>query len=148
MIRFQFRLQRVLDFRRTQFQIAEAACQRAGIQLHGIQAQQAALQSRKFETRKAIASLPEATGRELAPLPAWYRWTETERKRLTVLENAAAQDLQKRRQALVEAQRKVRLLEKLHDRRQAEWQCEFDHEIEELAADAFNSRFLRSGSGL
>ena len=140
---FQFRLQRVLDFRRTQLQIAEAACQRAGMRLQGIQAQQAALQSRKLETRRSIASLSISTGRDLAPLPVWCKWAEAERRRLTGLEQTAANDLDKRRRALIEAQRKVRLLEKLHDRRYAEWQIQFDREIDELAADSVNSRYAR-----
>lgn len=147
MTRFQFRLQRVLDFRRTQFQLAEAACQRAGLVLQNIQSQQTALQSCKVETRKVIANMPEATGRDLAPLPAWYRWTNKERTRLTGLETVAAKNLQDRRQAVIEAQRKVRLLEKLHDKRHVEWQSEFDREIEEFAADSTNSTYARARSG-
>ena len=34
MTTFRFRLQRVLDFRRMQFQLAESECQRAGAKLH------------------------------------------------------------------------------------------------------------------
>jgi len=143
MTSFKFRLQRVLDFRRTQFQIAESECHRAGAKLHAIQAQQAALASRKAETRKAVARAPETTGQELAPLPGWYGWTVSTSRQLGQLERVAAQELQKRRNALVEAQRKVRLLEKLRDNRHAQWQVAFDREIEELAADSTNSRYCR-----
>jgi flagellar biosynthesis chaperone FliJ len=124
MTTFRFRLQRVLDFRRTQFQVAESECQRAAAKLHAIQAQQAALASRRSQTRTAFAQLPEV-------------WADKTTDHLVRLERAAAQELQKRRDALVEAQRKVRLLEKLHDHRKAQWQSDFDRETEELAADSF-----------
>jgi flagellar export protein FliJ len=137
---FRFRLQRVLDYRRTQFQIAESACQRAGARVHAIRAQQAALAYRKSETRKAFARLPEVAGQDLESLPGWYKWTDTQSAQLIRLEHAAAQEPQKRREAMVEAQRKVRLLEKLHDNRKAQWQSDFDREVEEQAADAFRAR--------
>jgi hypothetical protein len=146
-ITFKFRLQRVLDFRRAQFQIAEAACQRATAQLHAVQARNAALASRKSDTKRAFSHLSEVAGRELSPLTGWYEWTLTEQGRLMNLERAAAQELCKRRDALVEAQRKVRLLEKLEKDRRIEWQAAFDREIEELAADSTNSRYTR-GEGL
>ena len=146
MTTFRFRLQRVLDLRRTQFQIAESECQRAGARLHAIQAQQAVLAARKAETRNAITLLPEVMGRDLAPLPGWFQWTVKAGDHLRRLEQAAAVELQKRREALLAAQRKVRLLEKLRDHRQAEWQVDFDRELEELAADSINSRYSR-GAG-
>ena len=121
---FRFPLQRVLDYRRLQFQIAESECKRAGAKVHSIQAQRAALAYQKAETRKAFANLPEVLGSDLTALPGWYRWTEDEAGRLGRLEQIAAQELQKRRQGLVDAQRTVRLLEKLHDKRRAEWQAE------------------------
>ena len=137
MTTFRFRLQRVLDFRRMQFQILESEYQRAAGKVHAIQAQQAALAARKSETRKAFAYLPEVAGQDLAPLPGWYRWTTRARDHLLRLEKSASQELQQRRTALIEAQRKVRLLEKLHDNRKAEWQSDFDRELEEQAADAY-----------
>lgn len=144
MTAFRFRLQRVLDFRRMQLQLAEGAYQRASAKLHGIQAQQAALTARKLETRKAFSSLPEVHGQDLSPLPGWYGWTVRARDALGQMERAAAQDLEKRRAALVQAQQKVRVMEKLQERRQGEWQVAFDRELEELAADSTNSRYARN----
>jgi flagellar export protein FliJ len=143
MTSFRFRLQRVLDFRQMQFQVAESECQRAAAKLHQIQAQQAALASQKSATRKLFAGLAEVDARDLAALPNWYRWTEAVRDQLARLERTAAQEVQKQREALVEAQRKVRLLEKLRDNRKAQWQADFDRELEELAADSTNSRYSR-----
>ncbi len=138
MTTFHFRLQRVLDFRRTQFQIAESECQRAVAKLRTTQTQQAALESYKSQTRRAFAQLPEVAGQDLAPLPVWYQWAGKDHAiTWSARRRAAAQELKKRREALVEAQRKVRLLEKLHDHRKAQWQADFNHELEELAADSF-----------
>jgi flagellar export protein FliJ len=143
MTTFHFRLQRVLEFRNTQFQLAESECHRSAARLRSIQAQQAALAARKSETRKAFANLPEVAGRDLMPLPDWYEWTEKAGNRLAQLERTAMEELQKHRDTLIAAQRKVRLLEKLREKRLAEWQEKFDREIEELAADSTNSRYSR-----
>jgi flagellar export protein FliJ len=143
MTQFRFRLQRVLDFRRMQFQLAEAEYQRANAKLHGIQAQQAALAARKLETRRAFSSLREVDGQDLAPLPGWYGWTVRARDFLGQMERAAVQDVEKRRTALVQAQQKVRLMEKLEEKRLGQWTAAFDRELEELAADSTNSRYAR-----
>jgi len=143
MMTFRFRLQRVLEFRRTQLQVAESECRRAEAKLNAVQARQTALDLRKTETRNAVARLPSVAGHDLWALPDWYRWTDAEKSRLTRLENASAEELEKRRAAAMEAQRKVRLLEKLHDKRRAEWQGAFDREVEEQAADAFRGRDTR-----
>jgi hypothetical protein len=90
-----------------------------------------------------VVRLPIVAGRVLEPLTYWFHWTETEAHRLLKLEQSLSQELQKRREAMVEAHRKVRLLEKLQEHRHAEWQAEFDREIEEIAADAVNSRYAR-----
>lgn len=140
---FRFRLQRVLEFRRMQLQLAESECHRAGVKLHSIQAQQLALATRKTETRRAFSTLPEIAGRDLAPLPAWYTWTVRAGQVLGQLQRNAAQDLERRRAALLQCQQKVRLLEKLREKRHDEWQAAFDKELEELAADSTNSRFGR-----
>jgi flagellar export protein FliJ len=140
---FRFRLQRVLAVRRTQFQLAESECRQAEARLRTIQAQHAALAATKSETRNSVARLPIVAGGTLEPLTEWFRWTETEAQRLTKLENTLAQELQQRRQSLIEAHRKVRLLEKLHDNRHAEWQTAFDRETEEIAVDAINRRYVR-----
>ena len=145
MTAFRFRLQRVLDFRRMQFQVAESECQRAAAKVHAIQAQQTALAARKLETRRAFAGLPETSGGDLAALPGWYNWTIKANTYLGQIERLALQEMAKRRETLVQAQQKVRLLEKLMAKRQGEWQITFDRELEELAADSTNSRYSREG---
>jgi flagellar export protein FliJ len=146
MTTFRFRLQRVLDFRRVQFQVTQAEYQRASARLHGIQAQQAALAARKLETRKAFSNLPEVAGQDLASLPGWYNWTVRANDYLSQIERAAMKDLQTGRDAMLHAQQKVRLMEKLFDKRHGEWQAAFDREMEELAADSTNSRYARESA--
>lgn len=144
MIPFRFRLQRVLDFRNVQLQLAESEYQRATAKVRSIQAQQAALAYRKSETRKSVVRLPEISGQDIASLSGWLQWTEGRRTLLTGMEQAAMQEVAKRRIVLMEAQRKVQLLEKLRDRRKGEWQTAFDRELEEQAADAFRAGLGRT----
>jgi flagellar export protein FliJ len=144
MTTFHFRLQRVLEFRRMQFQLAESECQRAAAQVHALQAQQTALATRKAETRRAFARLPEIAGQDLAPLPGWYNWTVRANHYLTQMEQAAQMDLNKRRDALIQARQKLKLLEKLREKREKEWKAALDQEVDELAEDSTNSRIARS----
>ena len=141
---FRFRLQHVLGVRRTQFQMAQSEYRQAEGRLRAIQAQHSALALTKSETRNSVARLPVATGMMLEPLTYWFHWTETEAHRLIKLEQSLTQDVQKRRGVMVEADRKVRLLEKLRDDRHVEWKVAFDREIEEIAADAVNCRYARN----
>jgi flagellar export protein FliJ len=143
MTTFKFRLERVLDYRRTQFQMAESQYRLAGAKLHEIRIRRAALANRKLETRKIFAQLTDVAGQDLASLPDWYRWTEITDGHLHKMEQAAAQELHNRRAALIDAQRKVKLLEKLRDHRRTQWQADFDRELEELASDSTNSRYAR-----
>jgi flagellar export protein FliJ len=143
---FRFRLQRVLELRRTQFQIAEIDYSRALSKLHAAQASRATLAEKQLETRRSFSRMQQVQGQDLAPLGDWYRWADGEASRLTGVEQAAAQEVEKRRLSLVEAQRKTRLLEKLRDQRQKQWQSAFDKEIESLAADSTSSRYARAGT--
>ena len=140
---FRFRLQRVLDFRRTQFQLAENDYRRAQAAVLNIQEQQATLAARKQETRISFSQLPDAMGYDLEHLPDWYRWTTTEAERLTRLEAQAVTEVENRRRALIEAQRRIRLLEHLRDRRRRQWQAAFDKELEAVAADSIAGRYIR-----
>ncbi len=143
---FRFRLERVLAVRVTQFQLAESAYGEAESRLRDAQTRHAALKAAKNETRNSIARMSDVTGNMLEPLGDWFHWTEIEDGRFIKLEKTFADELAKRRQELVKAHGKVRLLEKLRDGRRADWQKAFDREIEEIAADAINSRWVRSRS--
>jgi len=145
---FRFRLQRVLDFRRTQFQVAENDYRRAQAAVLNIQEQQTKLAAKKQETRKSFSRLPDAMGCDLLHLPDWYRWAATEAERLSRLEAQAVAEAEKRRQALIENQRRIRLLEHLRDQRRHEWQAAFDKELEALTADSIASRYNRAGNSL
>ena len=140
---FRFRLQHVLAVRQTQFQMAESECRRAEGRLRELEALHATLEATKSETRNSIARMPVVGGGTLQPLSGWFHWTEGEVVRLVKQEKVLAQELQKRRAVLVEAHRKVRLLEKLQAKGKVEWQAAFDREIEVIAADSFNSRYAR-----
>ena len=59
-----------------------------------------------------------------------------------------AKQVAAQRQKVLEAQRQCRLLEKLEQRRQAEWQREADREMESLAAESFLARWNRGTARL
>jgi flagellar export protein FliJ len=145
---FCFRLQRVLDFRRMQFQVAENDYRHAQAAVLNIQERQVALDTRRYEIRRSFSKLPDAMGYDLKHLPDWYRWAAAEAERLTRLEAQAVAEVEKCRQTLIETQRRIRLLEHLRDRRRHEWQAAFDKELEALAVDSIARRYNRAGNSL
>jgi hypothetical protein len=52
-------------------------------------------------------------------------------------------ELAARQAAVLEARRRYRLLERLKDRRWAEWQSAADRELDELAADSYLAQWAR-----
>jgi hypothetical protein len=56
---------------------------------------------------------------------------------------ACQKELAARQAALMEARRQCRLLERLKDRRWAEWQSAAAKELDELAADSYLAQWAR-----
>ena len=63
--------------------------------------------------------------------------------RLAAERQACQRALAERKTALLEAQRRCRLLERLKERRHAEWREGVDRELQELASESFLARWNR-----
>ena len=133
MKRFQFRLERVLEIRRMQARLEEEALQK-------LQAAKTALLDRlaNLERENAVSfTLPLEQQRDAA---AYRRFLAIQARRvhgdLSQLEAQIAAQQAK----LAEAERRCELLDRLRDRRLAEWNAAFSLELDELAADAHRAR--------
>lgn len=140
---FHFPLRRTLEWRRTQLELEEN-------QLHRLTAdrEQLVLAAVKLELLKGRAERGVREAGILDPADLWalaaYRQklgtdlrAIEERKR--ELENRMAGQ----RQRVLEAQRRCRLLEKLEERRRAEWRIAVDRETEVLATESFLAGWRR-----
>jgi flagellar biosynthesis chaperone FliJ len=140
---FEFPLHRVLDWRKTQLDLAEAAFRRQAEALAAVERMAAALQAgARSATSAAKASRP-LVGAALGSLDSYNRFVhlkekELERRRAECAERAAEAE-----RAMLEARRRTRLLEKLKEKRLGEWQAAGSRELEELASDSYLAQWNR-----
>jgi hypothetical protein len=82
-------------------------------------------------------------GRYLAALGNFRSHVKRREKEIALRRVECQRDVETRRKAMLEARRRCRLLERLKERRHAEWQAGFDRELEETAAEAYLARWTQ-----
>jgi len=144
MQRFQFRLDRVLDWRRKQSGIEEnrlAACMALVLdtdrKLEALRAERAAI-DRELLDRHAI---PAA---DFLNLGRYRLRAGKEEGELGEERRQRVQSVAEQRVRVQHAQQRVRLLEKMRDRRLAEYNSGAARELEEAAAEAFLVRWSQA----
>lgn len=139
MKRFEFRLHRVLDLRRQQAEVHRHRLQILMSKVKELDAEKAALESNVMEARTSIRS-SAVTGNDLVSL-AHYE-THIRRRCTRIMEKRVEveKQLEAERNKAREAERKVKLLEKLETRRRAEWEVEANKELESVSSDSYLSR--------
>jgi len=142
---FQFRLERILSWRRREFEAEEA-------RLGPLVAEQKRLEAARQEilaawdrAGKELLARDRVDGGDLAALGGFRvrleRDLETNaRERREAAERLAAQQARVR-----EAHRRVRLLEKLRHRKLEEWRVAWNRELENFAGEAFLARWRAEG---
>lgn len=142
---FHFRLEKVLDWYRRQHELEErrfAACLAA---LAETQRAIAALQAERLEVEREVLSRTSIAARELAAL-VFYRLRVKKRElELNETRTRCEAGVREQRARLQAAERRVRLVEKLRERRLSDHDYAEARELEELAADAYFSKWATRG---
>lgn len=141
MKRFHFRLQTALDWRSRRKEIEQARLQALLAELDGANAALQRIAEGAAEAQAEIYGARQIVPGALAALER-HRY-HLQRERVRVLERRAEceKGIAEQRQRLIEAERGVRLLEKLKERRLAEWNVEATKELESLASESFLARW-------
>lgn len=144
MITFRFRLQRVLHLKETQLKTEEFKLESLLQRRAQMQAEIEATERLVHSERHSIESATYSNSTQLLAFEHFKRRAEKDRQE--ALRKLAAHDeiVEKQRAVIVEARRGVLLLEKLREKRHADWQAEADKEMESLAADFSAAQWLRS----
>jgi flagellar export protein FliJ len=144
MTTFKFRLEKVLQLKTSQARTEEFKLEALLRQRAQMQAEMDAADSSLLQARKSIESATFSTSAELLAFEHYKIRAEKERQE--ALRKLAAHDetVEKQRSAVLAARRGVLLLEKLREKRRADWQTEADKELEALAADFSAAQWLRS----
>lgn len=143
MRRFQFRLESVLKWRLTQLEIEETALERLFSELRRMDAGLAALAAAKASAERAVLSAGTVEAQQLAALETHRRHLARERVRLLGERAGLEQRIAAQRQRVLKAERDLRLLEKVKERRLTEWRAAADREQEALASELFLARWRR-----
>jgi hypothetical protein len=144
--RFQFRLQGALDWRKTRLEVEESKLQRLNGDLRRIEQAAAALTAERDATDRVALAGASTTAEDLQALSQYHRWVARQEQRLSAERRETGQRQVEQRAAVLEAERHVRLIERLKERRLAAWRAEADREQEAAASDAFLARWRRSGA--
>jgi hypothetical protein len=146
MTSFRFRLDKVLEWRQTELELAELRFRQQAAALSDLDRQRAEIEASGIRAELGVRDWQGVNGRDLAALGSFRlfvreREAEIDRKRADcrkVLEHREAE--------LMEARRRCRLLERLKQRRHLEWEKSRDRELEELASESFLARWAREAT--
>jgi flagellar export protein FliJ len=137
---FEFRLQRILEFRLQQADVERAGLQKLLVQSSKLDDEAHNLQNQILEARQDAERQPSLTGGDFLALAQFEGFVirrtafiDSQQKQLKPL-------IERQRTVTIEAERSVKLLERLRERKLKEWAVARDKELDELAADSHLAR--------
>jgi len=134
---FRFPLQKALDWRRSQLELAEARVEQQLAALAGLDRDRLELETTGNRTEVAVRQFEPLAGGDLSALGSFRLALKARERDLAAKRVECHNELAIRQAAMLEARRRCRLLEKLKERRSADWQAARDRELDELATDSY-----------
>jgi flagellar export protein FliJ len=142
MKRFEFRLRRVLDLRRQHAEAERAHLQNLIAASDRLSHDIRALAMQLDDARAHVRHAPSSAGEDYLALSHFEGHIQRRTTALETRRQQVQQQIVKQRAYLVEAERKLKLLEKLEARHHAEWVTAHDRELDALAAESHLTRLL------
>jgi len=139
MTKFGFRLESVLRLRTLELAAARLKLGRILEQIAQLERSLAASAKERSEAVTFVQNQPAIGNVELRSLSAFLLGCDARTANLRDAVKRARQLLEQQRQAVLAAGRNERLLEKLKEKKLAQWRRESDRELETLAQEAWNS---------
>ncbi len=134
---FRFRLEKALDWRRTQLELEEAKLRERTAALAAVDAARAELDAAAVKAEMEVRHWNPVSGSDLRSLADFRVHVRQRGQALAARRAECAREAAAQQAAMLEARRKCRLLERLRERRLAEWTAARDRELEALASDSF-----------
>ena len=138
---FRFRLAKVLEWYNHQYELEERRYHSCLAALVDAQKAIAALQAERVAIENELISRQSIPAGEFVALGLYRLGAKARELELNGVREQCEAAIQEQRLKLQAAQRRVRLLEKLRERRVAEHVYAETRELEELASDAFFSKW-------
>src|SRR6185312_8900727 len=140
---FRFRLARVMDWYEKQSHLEAARLRMCAEQVVRLQGEIDQHKKDVLTHQMELLAKPNPEAHELAALGPFQRGAKRQEHRLRQKVKKGEEATEKQREISQAAQRRLRLIEKLRERRVAEHQYLFDRELEEIASEAFLARYAR-----
>lgn len=141
MTSFRFPLQKVLDWRRTQLELEEIEYRRQLGALAELDRQRRELEAAGDAAERQVRAWNPLGGDDVAALGAFR--VHVKQKELDMVTPRVERQKQVDRQQglMLEARRRLRLLERLKERRLEEWRYARDKELEESASESYLAKW-------
>jgi flagellar biosynthesis chaperone FliJ len=143
---FQFPLEKVLNWRRTQLEIEQAKLQRLVAQRNALDRVRAELDAASVQTESEVRRWGSIAGGDLAALSAFRRHVSVKEREIAGHRAECEKAIGEQRRVMLEAQRRCRLLERLRERRHTDWQVAVDRDLEQMATESYLARWTRERS--
>ncbi len=141
---FRFRLARVLDWQRTCLSIEEQKLERLIAERVRLETEREQARQERIDSGRQVSRRSDLYGSDLVSLNAYSLRLEAHARSLALSIEDSGRRIASQRAAVTEARRRVRLLEKLRERRLTEWNADLTHEVDTLASEFTISQFNRS----
>jgi hypothetical protein len=138
---FRFPLEKALDWRRTQLELEEVRYKQQVGELAGLDRQRAEVEASGIRAEIQVREWRPIAAGDLTALGDFRLYVRARESAIAKQRFEAAQKLAEQQKLMLEARRRCRLLERLKERRLAEWTAARDHETEEVAAENYLARW-------
>lgn len=140
---FRFPLERVLDWRRLNVQIAEAELERLYHERTGLEQRRKNLAAERIKLEAELLAGSSVSGEDLKALDEFRRYTFKEDERIQQSIQSVMLKISQQQQAIVVKRRDARLLEKLKDKRFGTWSAAASKEIAQLVEESYLARWKK-----
>ena len=140
---FQFPLEKALDWRRTQLELEEARYKQQVAALAALDRQRNEVKASGRRAETEVRRWRPIVSGDLRALAGFRDRVKSQESEIAHHLTEAAQKLAEQQRIMLEARRRCRLLERLKERRLAEWTAARDHELDEVAAESYLARWSR-----
>ena len=145
MKRFQFSLDRVLEWRQSQLAVAENQLRVLEQEKQNIGLSLSAVKADLNQAGEEIRRSASITGPELSAVAEYRASCETQRCKLADKFTELRREVEQQRALLIKMRRDCRLLETLREQRRAEWKVDFERHQDQLSAEVHQALRYLSG---
>jgi hypothetical protein len=148
MTAFRFPLEKALEWRRIELDLEEARFKRQAAELAGLDRRRAEVEASGIRAETQVREWSPVEAGDLAALGRFRLHVKSEEAGILRQREESARALAVQQKAMLEARRRCRLLERLKERRLAEWKSAAEHEVEEIAAESYLAHWKGEGPRL